>query len=187
LVKDPAITRKAVDPFLYACAARIVDEDEGRSHLERLFHHLGNLVAVNLTGGAATHREVLACKMYQSTIDVGGASHHAIRRQFLSRHAKQVGAMRGKHPRFLETVGIDQLLNPFTRGKFPCFVLFLDAVFTATQRQLLALLAKVQDLLFGTHRLAFCTRGGLRLARGDRDLVLMPIDRHAVGNRSLER
>ena len=78
VVKDAAVAGQAVNAFLHARAAGIIDEDERAAGLEREAHHVGNLVAVNLAGSAARHGEILAGQMHQAAIDRGASGHHAI-------------------------------------------------------------------------------------------------------------
>src|SRR5205823_2913203 len=59
-VEDTAVAGQRVDALLDAGAAGVVEEHERAAALERQLHHVGDLVGVDLAGGAAEYGEVLA-------------------------------------------------------------------------------------------------------------------------------
>src|ERR1019366_1360460 len=83
-----AVSRQRVDAFLYARAARIVDEHKRRAGLEGLLHDLGNLSRVHFAGRSSGHREVLAGEMHDAPADGSRAGDYAVGRRFFAFHAK---------------------------------------------------------------------------------------------------
>src|ERR1039458_1560380 len=134
-VEYAPIARQAVDAFLHARTARVVDEDERRAGLERVAHHLGDLFAMDFAGRAATYGKVLAGQVDEAAIHRGGAGDNTIGRQFLVRHAEQCGVMPRKQADFLEAGAVDQPVDAFAGSKFAGLVLLLDAFLTAAFHQ----------------------------------------------------
>lgn len=124
----------------------IVNEDEGRARLERQLHHVDDLGAVDFSGGAAAHREILAGNMHHTAGYAGAPGDHAIGRQIFLLHAEVGCAMPGESPDFLETVRIDQQLEALASRQFPGCMLLLDALFSTPLQDRTSLRSQFKDV-----------------------------------------
>jgi hypothetical protein len=127
-------------------ATRIVNEDEGAASLQRKLHHVGDLGAVHLAGGAAGYREVLARQMNDSAIHRGASCDHSIGRQVFVSHAKISGSMFRKSADLLETFPVHKLFHAFACCKQASCVMLIDSCLAASLLDFRSLVLKFRDL-----------------------------------------
>ena len=84
--KDVAIAAQRQDALLDASTARVVDADQGSTHLERQILHLDDLGGVGLAQRPAHDGKVLGKHIHQTPIDGAIAGDHAIARLGLVGH-----------------------------------------------------------------------------------------------------
>ena len=101
---------------------------------------------MGLAGSSARNGEILTGEMHQTSVYGCASGHNSVRWQFLVGHPKIGGAMAGKHPNLLKAVLILQLCHSFPRRQLAGFMLFVDAIFAATEFQFGTLCAKFGDL-----------------------------------------
>ncbi len=83
-VKDVAVAGQAVDPFLDAGAAGIVDADQRRSGLQGQLHDVDDFLGVHLAQGTAQDGEVLGKDIDQPVVDLAEAGDHPVAQEFSS-------------------------------------------------------------------------------------------------------
>ena len=178
-VEDPAVAGQRVDALLDAGAAGVVDEDERAAGLEGQLHHVGDLVRVDLAGGAAEDGEVLAGEVDEPAVDGGGAGDDAVGGDLLAGHAEVDLAVLGEQADLLEAAGIDEGVDALAGGELALLLLLGQAVGAAALPEALLLLAEVLDQLLhrlpriGGHRSSFLSR--LTRARRSPGADLSPI------------
>jgi len=94
---------------------------------------------------AAEHGEVLREHEYQATVNGTVTRHHAITRQRLLLHAEIGTAVFLEHIPFFERVRIEEQFDTLTGGEFALGVLRVDALLSAAQTRLFALLFELMD------------------------------------------
>ena len=163
-VEDPAVAGERVDALLDAGPAGVVDEDEWSAVLQREFHHVGDLVRVDLAGGAAEDAEVLAGKVDGAAVDGAGAGDDAVGGDFLAGHPEVDLPVLGEQADLLEAAGVEEDVDAFAGGELPLLLLLGETVGAAPLLEVLLLLAEVLDQLLhrllgnGGHRLPFLSR-----------------------------
>ena len=108
-----AVARERANALLHPGAARVVDEDKGRTGAQRGLHDVGHLDGVDLAGRATGHGEVLAGQVYQAPAHGGGTGDHAIGRQDIALHAKQGGVVGRKLAHLVKAARVHQLGHAF--------------------------------------------------------------------------
>src|SRR5208337_897626 len=92
-----------------------MDEDERAAGVQRQFHRVGDLVAVELTRRAPEDREVLAGEMNQAAVDRRRAGDHTIRGNLLAGQSEEGLPVLCEQAHLLEAAGIDQGINALAR------------------------------------------------------------------------
>ena len=77
-VENFTISIKAVNAFLDARAAAIVDADHGYAGIHGQIHHTGNFFSGNFTERTAHHGEILRVNADFSTVDGSETSNHTV-------------------------------------------------------------------------------------------------------------
>ena len=126
-LKDLGVSAERGDPFLDACAAGIVQADDRGAHLDRVVHDLADLLRVRLRQRAAEHREVLAEHEHEPAIDGAVAGDHPVAGHAPLGHAEIDAAVLDEHVPLLERAGVEQHLDPLSRGEPALRMLRLDA------------------------------------------------------------
>ncbi len=72
------ISAKGVDAFLYTCASRVVEADDGSAHLHGHIHDFADFQSHCLRQRAAEYGEVLSEYVYESAVDSAVAGHYAV-------------------------------------------------------------------------------------------------------------
>ena len=122
-VEDPAVAGERVDALLDAGPARVVDEDERAAGVQRLLHHVGDLVRVDLAGRAAQDGEVLAGQVDEAAVDRRRAGDDAVGGDLLAGHAEVGLAVLGEQADLLEAAGVDQGVDPLAGGELALLLL----------------------------------------------------------------
>ena len=132
-VEDLAVTRQGIHAFLDARPARIVQADHRRAVLAGQVQQGGDFQPVRLTHRTAHDGEILGKDVDQPAVDLAPAGHHTVGIGVAFFHAETAGAVGDKHAGFLESAGVEQLLDPFTGGLFVLGMLGVDPRFAASQ------------------------------------------------------
>ena len=123
-------TRQRIHAFLNPRTAGIVDPDNRRAHFHRHVLHFADFFGVGLRQRPTKHGEILTIHEHQAAIDGALTRNYAIARDFFAGHIEIDAAMLDEHVIFLETIGVEQHLQPLARGEFTFFVLPVDAGLT---------------------------------------------------------
>ena len=126
--EDLGVAAERGDAFLDAGAARVVEPDHGRAHLQREVHHLADLARVGLGQAAAEDGEVLREHVDQATVDAAVAGDDAVARHLLLRHAEVEAAVLDQLVELLEAALVEQQLDALAGGELALAVLALAAL-----------------------------------------------------------
>ena len=131
-LEDFRVTGQSVDALLNASATRVIQTDDGSTHLHGVVHHLANLLSHRLAERAGIDCEVLSEDIDQATVYRTVTSHYAVAHVLLLLHAEVVAAMCYEHVHFLEAAFVEQHGNALASGVLATFVLLLNGLLAAT-------------------------------------------------------
>ncbi len=101
-LEDFSVTCQCVDTFLDACAAGVVETDDGSTHLHGHVHYFAYFQGHGFRQGAAEHGEVLCEYINQATVDSAVAGHHAVARVAFLFLSEVGAAVAHEHVEFFE-------------------------------------------------------------------------------------
>src|SRR5262245_62090017 len=107
-LKYITVARQAIDAFLNARAARVVDADDRRASLHRHFHYFADLVGNHPAKAPAEDREVLRVSIDESPVDGAVAGDHRIAENFLFVQSKIGAVMRAQAVQFDEAAAVEK-------------------------------------------------------------------------------
>ena len=142
--EDVRIAPERFDPFLDSGAARIVEANNRRAHLDRVVHDLADFGSMRAGQGATKHREVLGEDKYSAPVDRPPARDHSVAQHPVLLHVKVGAPMGNQTVQLDEGPGIQQQIEAFARGELSSLVLFLDPVGACFQRLSVDLVELVQ-------------------------------------------
>ena len=115
LEKDVRIAGQALDSFLDAGSARVVQRDDGRAVFQRHRLHLDDLVGVRNAERTAEYRKIIGIDEYLTTVDLAVARHDPVAGNFLPVHAVISTTVRDEFIQFDKCPLIQQHFNPLAR------------------------------------------------------------------------
>ncbi len=131
--EDVGVPTERHDALLDAGASRVVEPDDRCSDLHRKVHHLADLFRVRLGQRSAEDREVLAEHEDEPPVDLAVAGDHAVPEE----RGLGVGvAIRDECVELHERSGVEQQLQPLSRGELSALMLLVDALLSATEHRL---------------------------------------------------
>ena len=113
--KDVRIAGQALDSFLDAGSARVVQRDDGRAVFQRHRLHLDDLVGVRNAERTAEYRKIIGIDEYLTTVDLAVARHDPVAGNFLPVHAVIGTTVRDEFIQFDKCPLIQQHFNPLAR------------------------------------------------------------------------
>src|SRR5437763_2382685 len=149
--EDAGVAAERDHALLNAGAARVVEPDDGRAVLEGAVHHLADLLGVRLRQRAAEHGEILREHIDQPPLDPPVPRHHAVAQVLLVGEPEVHRAVRHEAIELDEAARVEQRVQPLARRQLALLVLDLDALFTAAEQGLGALLLEQVELLTHSH------------------------------------
>jgi hypothetical protein len=144
-LKDLGITAQRGHALLNARAARVVEPDDRRPHLDGLVHDLANLFRVRLGERTAENREVLTEDEDRATVDRAVSGHHTVARNALLGHVEVLAAVLDEHVPLLEGALVEHNLQTFARRQLALAVLSIDPALAAACAGVGALFLQLPD------------------------------------------
>src|SRR5262249_17825929 len=139
------------DTFLNACAAGIVEADDGCAHARGHIHNLDDFPRVGFGKGSAENREILRENEYQAAVDAPVAGYEAVAKILALGEAEVIGAMGHKAIGLFKRAFIEQELNALARRHLPFFVLSFAALAAAALFGQLVAALELFELFFNVH------------------------------------
>ncbi len=133
--EDLAVAGERIVAFLDARAAGIVEADDRAADLQRVVHHVADLLGVNAAQRAAADGEVLAEGGHQAAVHEAGAGHDAVARDGFAFHAEVVAIVVGVHAAFLEGAGLEKRVQPVAGGHQALFAAGVQFVLRRRRRR----------------------------------------------------
>ena len=124
--------------LLDACAAAVINTDDGAPVLQRELLHLHDLLAVHLREGTAVHRKILRVHGNKPPINSAVARNQAIPQRLLLIHAEGGGAVPRHCVELHKRSLVQKHVNTLTRRLLPARMLLFDGCLTAGVNGLLA-------------------------------------------------
>ena len=151
LIEYRSKPRQAADAFLYACAARVVQADDGRPGLQRHLLHLDNLGSVGLAERPSVHGEVVGIDKHHAPVNLSVAAYHAVARYLLFVHSEAGAAVVHKLVHLAKRALVEQHVDALTRRHPSRSVLLLNLVEPATLGSPLVQFLKPGIYFFSVH------------------------------------
>ena len=111
--------------------AAVVDADHRAAGLQRVVHHLDDLLAVHLAERPAEHGEVLAVHADRPAVDGAEPGDHPVPVRAVGRDAEVSCAVPGELVELGERAGVEQLVDPLPGGHLALGVLRFHGTFRA--------------------------------------------------------
>src|SRR4030095_14710667 len=146
-----SVSRQAVDAFLNARAAGIVDADDRRAVLHRHVHHFADLLRHHASQTAAEHGEALRIDVHQAPIDGAVTGDHRVAQKFLLVQSEIDAVVRAQTIDLDKAAAVEQDVDAFPRQEFSLLVLAARAFRTAAGFRFLVQFAKLLDVIRGSH------------------------------------
>ncbi len=150
--EDIGIAGEGVHPLLDPGAPRIVEADEGHTHLDRQVHDLADLLCVGHAERSTEAGEIIGEDVHRPPLDRAMPDHDAIAGELLLLHPEIGAAVGDQHVHFRKASRIEQHIEPFPRGEFAGLVLPFDPFGTSTRERCFFSSMKLLELLFVGHR-----------------------------------
>ena len=132
--EDVGVAAERDDAFLDARAARIVQADDRRADAHREIHDLADLLGVRLGQRSAENREVLAEHENEPAVDRAVTGDDAVAQVALAVETEVGRAMSHERVELDERIRVEQQLQALARRQLAAFVLLLDALLAAAER-----------------------------------------------------
>ena len=150
-LEDFGIAGQAVDTLLDTGTARIVEADDGSTHLHGLVKHFADLVGDGFGQGASGNGEVLRIDEDETSVYSAVAGDHAVGERSVLLHAEVVAAVGGEHVEFFKTALVQKFEDAFPCGVLALGVLLFDALFAAGHTSFLTEFQKLVDFFLHCH------------------------------------
>ena len=128
-----AVSGQGVNSFLDACAAGIVQPDDGSAVADSHVHHLADFLGHGLGERPAGNREVLGEHIDQTAVNRAAAGHDAVTVVVLLVHAEMGAAVLYEHIIFFETAFVQKQGDAFPRCELAFLMLGFHAFLSAAQ------------------------------------------------------
>ena len=151
LIEDGSISRQAVHALLYACAAGIVQGDDGGAVFQCQLLHFYNLGRIRLAQRTAMRRKVVGVYKHLTPVNLSVTGHHAVARYLFLLHAEVRATVGNELIQFIESALVQQHVDAFARRHAPGGVLLLYLVYSATQRGAFIQFLKTRVYFFSIH------------------------------------
>ena len=151
LIEDGGIACQAVHTFLDACAARIVEGNDGSTVLQGKLLHLYNLCGIRLAERTAMRREVVGIDKYKAAVYLSVTGHHAVSGNLFLLHAEVGATVVHELVQLIERAFVQQHVNTFAGSHAAGGVLFLYLVYAPTQRGTFVQFLKLAVYFFSVH------------------------------------
>gem|GEM_PF-5058313 len=149
--EDLRVAPEALDAFLDARAAGVVEAHDRHAHLQGGVHHLADLLGVGLREGAAEDGEVLAEEVDRPPVHARVPRDHAVPEDLLLLHAEVVATVRDEAVELDEGAFVDEEVDALARRQLALRVLRVDALLAAPEEGGLALLLQALEGGLGAH------------------------------------
>ena len=128
IAEDVRVAAEALDAFLDARAARVVQADHRRAGLHRQVHDLADLLGEGVGQAAAEHREVLGEREDRAAVDRAVAGDDAVAGDALLVHPEVVAAVGPQLVDLDEGAAVEQQLDALARHQQAALVALGDLV-----------------------------------------------------------
>lgn len=145
--EDVGVAAEADDPFLDACAAGVVDADDGRAVAHRHVHDFDDFFGVDAAEAAAKDGEILAEDVDETAVYGSPSRDDAVAGNFLLVHAKVAFAVHDEGVQFMEGAAIQEQFDSLVGGHLAFGFLLGDAFLAAAGVGLSAQLVEFFDLV----------------------------------------
>ena len=136
---------------MYACAAGIVQGDDGGAVFQCQLLHFYNLGRIRLAQRTAMRRKVVGVYKHLTSVNLSVTGHHAVARYLFLLHAEVRATVGNELIQFIESALVQQHVDAFARRHAPGGVLLLYLVYSATQRGAFIQFLKTRVYFFSIH------------------------------------